>query len=76
MPFSLEFSPIGNSKSTFNQTIINGLGNFLPPGKYLRVGGQTSLGIELDAECILNVKCVPFPIADHGAGSLPAGTSK
>lgn len=77
MPFPFESSVLENQKSTLNQSVINALGNFVPPGKYLRVGSQTSLGIEVDAECIMNDKCVPFPMADYDDGkTLPVKAAR
>lgn len=77
MPFPFEFSALENQKSTLNQAVINALGNFVPPGKYLRVGSQTSLGIEIDAECIMNEKCIPFPMAEYDDGKpLPVKAAR
>ena len=77
MPFPFDISTLRNQRSSLNQVVVNALSNFVPTGKYLREGGQTPLGIEIDAECIMNDKGVPFPLAEYEDGkSLPADTAR
>lgn len=77
MPFPFDFPAPRNQISSLNQAVVNALSNFVPAGKYLREGGQTSLGIEIDAECIMNEKGVPFLLAEYDDGkSLPANTAR
>ncbi len=77
MPFPFDFPALRNQRSSLNQAVVNALSNFVPAGKYLREGGQTSLGIEIDAECIMNEKGVPFLLAEYDDGkSLPVDTAR
>ncbi|KAI9554627.1 hypothetical protein GHT06_019900 [Daphnia sinensis] len=77
LPFTFNNPATGNQKPTLNQAVVSALSNFIPSGKYLREGGQTSLGIEIDAECIVNDKGIPFPLADYDNGkALPANSAR
>ncbi|XP_057376094.1 FAST kinase domain-containing protein 4-like [Daphnia carinata] len=77
LPFTFNNPATGNQKPTLNQAVVSALSNFIPSGKYLRERGQTSLGIEIDAECIMNDKGIPFPLADYDDGkALPANSAR
>ena len=77
MPFPFDYPTLEKPKSSLNQAVINALINFIPSGKYLKVGSQTPLGIEVDAECIMNDKGVPLLFSDYEGGKpLPTNTAR
>lgn len=76
-PFRFSDPATPNQRPSLNQAVVNALSNFIPSGKYLREGGQTSLGIEIDAECIMSNKGIPFPLADYeGEKVLPSNSAR
>ena len=75
LPFRFPWNPLNNQKSSLNKKILNALSNFIPAEKHFRTG-QTDLGIEVDAEFIINDKGIPLPFADYIGKSLPANSAR
>lgn len=75
LPFRFPLNPLNNQKSSIKTKILNALSNFIPAEKHFRTG-QTDLGIEVDAEFIINDKGIPLPFADYIGKSLPANSAR
>ena len=75
LPFRFPVVPLNSPKSTLNQKILNTLSNFIPAEKHFRTG-QTDLGIEVDAEFIMNDKGIPLPLADYIGKALPDNSKR
>jgi hypothetical protein len=75
LPFRFPSIPLNSQKSTLNKKILNALSNFILAEKHFRTG-QTDLGIEVDAEFIMNDRGIPLPFADYIGKALPDNSAR
>lgn len=75
MPLALtqKDNAVKPSSTILTVKVMEALASFVPGDKYLSQNARTELGVEMEAECILNSSCVSSPLDDYkNQTNLPA----